>query len=172
MEQEPLRLDRRIGGTLSTTCLTATKLVPKKATVRSSEASTQGEARRFSGVTLADEVRVRVERLDVGGDQARAVLQVLEVHALVRRVHVAVGARDDTRRYPSTSGLDRVGVRPRRVRVGLQGVRDARFLGCGDQALRDDGAQVRGPLNDGAAPEGVKLLSSARVEKRRGASVT
>src|SRR5918999_5011500 len=68
---------KRIGGTLSTTCLTATKLVPKKKTVRSSEVSTHSEARRFS--TLADEVRILVEGLYVGGDQARAVLQVIQV---------------------------------------------------------------------------------------------
>src|SRR3712207_6815419 len=52
----------RIGGTLSTTCLTATKLVPKKKTVSRSEVSThREEARRFSGLTLAHEVGVRVE---------------------------------------------------------------------------------------------------------------
>src|SRR5918997_1617966 len=146
---------KRIGGTLSTTCLTATKLVPKKTTVRSSEVSTRSEARRFSGVTLADEVRVSFERLEVGGDQARAVLQVLEVHDLVRRVHVAVGARDEPRRYPGAGELDRVGVRSGRARVGLKGVRDARPLGGGDQALRYDGAQVRGPLDDGTAPKSV-----------------
>src|ERR671915_273773 len=59
----------RIGGTLSTTCLTATKLVPKTKTVSRSEVSTHSDARRFSGVTLADEVSVRVELLYVGGDQ-------------------------------------------------------------------------------------------------------
>src|SRR3712207_6406814 len=75
------------GGTLSTTSFTAVKLVPKKKAVSRSEASTSGEARRFFGVTLADEVDVRVELLYVGGDQARAVLQVPEVHDLVRRVH-------------------------------------------------------------------------------------
>jgi hypothetical protein len=36
-----------IGGTLSTTILTAVKLVPKKKTVSSSAASTAGESRRF-----------------------------------------------------------------------------------------------------------------------------
>src|ERR687893_3136143 len=70
----------RIGGTLSTTCLTATKLVPKKKTVRSSEVSTHSEARRFS--TLADEVRILVEGHHVSGDQARAVLQVIQVDGL------------------------------------------------------------------------------------------
>src|ERR671915_1163906 len=51
---------KRIGGTLSTTCLTATKLVPKKKTVSRSEVSTQSDARRLSGATLADEISVRV----------------------------------------------------------------------------------------------------------------
>ncbi len=41
----------RMGGTLSTTYLTAVKLVPKKKTVKSSETSTRGAARRFSAVT-------------------------------------------------------------------------------------------------------------------------
>src|ERR687885_1610172 len=113
---------KSIGGTLSTTCLTATKLVPKKNTVRISEASSQSEALRFSGVTLADEVRILVERLYVGGDYTRAVLQVLEVHDLVRRVHVAVGARDEPRRYPGPRELDGVGVGNPRSRVCLQGV--------------------------------------------------
>src|SRR5918997_2473794 len=76
----------RIGGTLSTTCLTATKLVPKKKTVSRSEVSTHSVARCFSGVTLTDEVRIPVEGLYVGGDQARAVLEVLQLHHLVRRV--------------------------------------------------------------------------------------
>jgi hypothetical protein len=52
------------------------KLVPKKKTVSRSEASTRGEARRRSFVTLADEVRVRAEPLGVDGDQTRAVLEV------------------------------------------------------------------------------------------------
>src|SRR5918997_2201231 len=98
----------RIGGTLSTTCLTATKLVPKKKTVSRSEVSTHSEVRRFSGVTLADEGSVRVELLYVGGDQARAVLEVPQLHDLVRRVHVAVGARDQPRRYPGAAEVDGV----------------------------------------------------------------
>src|ERR671917_221807 len=109
----------RIGGTPSTTCLTATKLVPKKKTVSSSEVSTHSEDRRFSGVTLADEVSVRVELSYVGGDQTRAVLEVFQLHELVRRVHVAVGARDQPRRYPGSAEVDSVGVRPRRTRAGL-----------------------------------------------------
>src|SRR5918911_1701435 len=75
----------RIGGTLSTTCLTATKLVPKKKTVSRSEASTHRDARRLSGATLADEVGVRVEPTYVDGDQTRAVLEVLQLHDLVWR---------------------------------------------------------------------------------------
>src|SRR5215210_878471 len=74
---------KSIGGTLSTTCLTATKLVPKKKTVRSSETSSQSEALRLSGVTLADEVRILAERLYVCGDQTRTVRQVFEIHDLV-----------------------------------------------------------------------------------------
>src|SRR5215211_3102672 len=143
------------GGTLSTTCLTATKLVPKKKTARSSEVSSQSEALRFSGDTLADEVRILLKRLYVGGDQTRAALEVLEVDCLVGRVHVAVGARDEPRRNARASELDRVSVRPRRAGVGLEGISDARLLRGGDQTIRDDGAQVRGPLYDGSAPEGV-----------------
>src|ERR671932_1953265 len=119
------------GGTLSTTCLTATKLVPKKKTVRSSEASSHSEASRFSDVTLANEVRIVVERLYVGSYKTRAVLQVFEVHDLVRRLHVAIGARDETRRYPGPRELDRVGVGPPRARVRLEGIGDVcRLGGC------------------------------------------
>src|SRR5829696_3402966 len=143
----------RIGGTLSTTCLTATKLVPKKKTVRSSEVSTHSEARRFS--TLADEVRILVERLYVGGDQARAPLQVLQVHDLVRRVHVAVGARDEPRRYPGPGEVDGVGVGSGRSRVAFQSEGDLLRLSGGDEAVGDGGAQDGGAGDHGATPEGV-----------------
>src|SRR5918997_5077176 len=100
----------RIGGTLSTTCLTATKLVPKKKTVSSSEVSTHSDARRFSGATLANEVGDRVELPHVDGDQARAVLEVIQLHDLVRGVHVAVGTRDQPGRYPGPAEVDGVSV--------------------------------------------------------------
>src|SRR5215212_47800 len=143
----------RIGGTTSTTCLTATKLVPKKKTVRSSEVSTHSEARRFS--TLTDEVRILVEGLYVGGDQTRAVLQGLQVHDLVRRVHVAVGARDEPRRYPGPGEVDGVGVGSGRSRVALQGVGDLLRLGGCDEAVGDGWAQDGGAGDHGPAPEGV-----------------
>src|SRR5215211_6038594 len=146
----------RIGGTLSTTCLTATKLVPKKKTVRSSEVSTHSEARRFS--TLANEVRILVEGLHVGGDQARAVLQVLQVHDLVRRVHVAIGARDEPRRYPGPGEVDGVGVGSGRARVALQSVGDLLRLSGGDEAVGDGGAQDGGPGDHGTTPEGVVAM--------------
>src|SRR5215216_5053042 len=110
---------KSIGGTLSTTSFTAVKLVPKKNTVSRSEVSTRGEACRFSFVTLAEEVRVRAESLDVDGDQTRAVLKVAELDHLVRRVHVAVGRRDEPRGDAGAGELDRVCVSPRRARVGL-----------------------------------------------------
>src|SRR5919199_3108058 len=141
----------RIGGTFSTTCFTATKLVPKKKTVSRSEASTHNEARRFPGVTLADEVCVRVELLYVGADQARAALEVPKVHDLVRRVHVAVGTRDQPRRYTGPAEMDGVGVRPRRARVGLQGVGYPLPLGGGNEAVRNDRAQDGGPGDHGPA---------------------
>src|SRR5215212_6376733 len=144
-----------IGGTLSTTSFTAVKLVPKKKTVSRSEASTRGEPRRFSFVTLADEVRVRTKSLDVDGDQTRAVLKIVELHHLVRRVHVAVGRRDEPRGDAGAGELDRVCVRPRRARVGLQRVGDPRLLGCGDEGVGDYRTQVGGPLYDRAATEGV-----------------
>src|SRR3712207_5162395 len=105
---------KRIGGTLSTTSFTAVKFVPKKKTVSRSETSTSGEARRFSGFTLADEVGACVQPFYVGGDQARAVLQVPEVHDLVRRVHVAVRRRDEPRGYPGAGEPYGVGIGPRR----------------------------------------------------------
>src|SRR5215210_5361208 len=145
----------RIGGTLSTTSFTAVKLVPKKKTVSSSEPSTRGEARRLSFVILADEVGVLVELLDVGGDQARAVLQVPKVHGLVGGVHVTVGRRDQPRSDAGAGELDGVSVGPRRARVGLQGVGDVRLLRGGDEAVGDDGREVGGPLYHRTAPEGV-----------------
>ena len=73
---------KRSGGTKSTTYLTATKLVPKKKTVISSETSTQIEARLRSSFdrhylpALADEVGALVEVSYVGGDEAGTVFEV------------------------------------------------------------------------------------------------
>src|SRR5918995_2832287 len=114
--RQPARVKRvaanRIGGTLSTTIFTAVKVVPKKKTVNSSAASTPVEARRFGfssvvkgGLRLTDEVRLRVQGLNVGGDHTGAVLDVFYVHDLVGRVHVAVGARDESRRDPGPGEL-------------------------------------------------------------------
>jgi hypothetical protein len=54
--RSPARVKRvaakSIGGTLSTTILTAVKLVPKKKTVSSSAASTVGESRRFGSPSV------------------------------------------------------------------------------------------------------------------------
>src|SRR5918994_14511 len=144
-----------IGGTLSTPGSPAVKLVPKKKTVSRSGAWTRGAPRRFSFVTLADEVRVRTKSLDVDGDQTRAVLKIVELHHLVRRVHVAVGRRDEPRGDAGAGELDRVCVRPRRARVGLQRVGDPRLLGCGDEGVGDYRTQVGGPLYDRATTEGV-----------------
>src|SRR5829696_2649016 len=85
--RRPARVKRvaakRIGGTLSTTILTAVKLVPKKKTVNSSAASTAVEARRFGSSLVVkgeagstDQVRLRAEGLYVGGDHTRAVLDI------------------------------------------------------------------------------------------------
>src|SRR5215212_2419595 len=144
-----------MGGTSSTTSFTAVKLVPKKKTVSSSEPSTSPELCLFSFVNLADEVGVPVELLHVGEDQTRAVLQVPEVHDLIRGVHVTVGRRDEPRGDAGAGELDGVGVRPRRARVGLQGVGDLRLLRSGDETVGDYRAQVGSPFYDGAAPEGV-----------------
>src|SRR5215211_2318301 len=102
-KRQPARVKRvaakRIGGTLSTTILTAVKLVPKKKTVNSSAASTPIEARRFGSSSvvkgnsrLTDQARLRAEGLYVGGDHTRAALDIFYIHDLVGRVHVAVGA--------------------------------------------------------------------------------
>src|SRR5215212_2081390 len=144
-----------IGGTLSTTSFTAVKLVPKKKTVSRSEPSTSDEVCRFWDVILADKVGVLVELLYVGGDQARAVLQISEVHNLAGGVHVTVGRRDQPRGDAGAGELDGVGIRSRRARVGLQGVGDVRLLCGGDEALGDDGREVGGPLYHRTTSEGV-----------------
>src|SRR5215213_4221553 len=78
---------KRMGGTLSTTILTAVKLVPKKKTVKSSAASTAVEDRRFGSSSvvkgsprLTDQVRIRAEGFYVGGDHTCAVLDVFYIH--------------------------------------------------------------------------------------------
>src|SRR5688572_2357884 len=108
-KRQPARVKRvaakRIGGTVSTTIFTAVKLVPKKTTVNRSAASIPTEARRFGSSSvvkrsprLTDQVRLRAKGFDVGGDHTGAVLDVFHVHDLVGRVHVTVGAGDDSRR--------------------------------------------------------------------------
>src|SRR5687768_13683948 len=165
-KRQPARVKRvaakRIGGTLSTTIFTAVKLVPKKKTVNSSAASTPIEARRFvsssvvnGSLRLTDEVRLRAKGLYVGRDNTGAVLDVFYVHDLVGRVHVAVGARDESRRDPGPGELYGVCVGPRRARVGLQRVGDILALSRRDEAFRDDGRDIRRPLYNGAAAQGV-----------------
>src|ERR671912_471135 len=165
-KRSPARVKRvaakRIGGTLSTTIFTAVKFVPKKKTVNSSAASTPIEARRFGSSSVVkrtggstDEVRLRAEGLYVGGDHTGAVLDVFYVDDLVGRVHVAVRARDESRRDSGPRELNGVGVGPCRARVGLQRVGDVLSLSRRDQALRDDGRDVRRPFQNGAAAQGV-----------------
>src|SRR5215212_8395112 len=153
---------KRMGGTLSTTILTTVKLVPKKKTVKSSAASTAVEDRRFGSSSvvkgsprLTDQVRLRAEGLYVGGDHTCAVLDVFYIHDLVGRVHVAVGARDESCRDAGPRELYGVRISTCRARVGLQGVRDVLALRRSDKAFREDGRDVRRPLYKGAAAQGV-----------------
>src|SRR5918997_5048580 len=67
---------------------------------------------------LADKVRVLLQALYVGGDEPGAVRQVFERHDLIRRVHVAVGYRDEPRGYSLPLELYGVRVRAGGARVG------------------------------------------------------